>query len=126
MTGTFLATLKAHPHAIPLFASRSAIAPGSLATLDGAIGVLTRAGFAPGQSLYAFQTLFALTIGHAIFHYGPRGTDSFARAHEYAKYPHLSQVGLPASGQDQDPDAEFAFGIQAVLDGLEFRLKLEE
>ena len=126
MTSAFLETMKAHPQAIPLFASRSAIAPGSLVALDGAIGILMRAGFTPGQSLYAFQTLFALTIGHALFHYGPRGSDSYARAEEYAKYPHLAQIGMPASGADQDPDAEFAFGIQAVIDGLEFRLESEE
>lgn len=126
MTATFLQLLKAHPGTIPLFASRSAIAPGSLATLDGAIGLLVRVGFPPLDALYAFQTFFAFTLGHAIFHYGPRATNSYARMEDYAKYPHLALVGLPSSGQGQDPDAEFFFGIEVLLEGLECRLKLEE
>ncbi len=126
MSTTFLRLLKAHPGTIPLFASRSAIAPGSLAALDGAVGLLVRAGFPPLDALYAFQTFFAFTLGHAIFHYGPRGTNSYARMEDYANHPHLALVGLPASGEGQDPDAEFFFGIGALLEGLECRLKLEE
>jgi len=123
MTRAFLTLLQSHPNAIPLFASRSAIAPGSLVMVDGAVGVLIQAGFTPDESIKIFQTLFALTIGHAMFHYGRRAEDSYARAEEYAKYPHLSQVGSPTL---RDPEAEFEYGLAAVLEGLRQQLERNE
>lgn len=120
MTVAFLDLLKAHPNAIPLFASRSAIAGGSLTLMDRSIALLLDAGFTPTESIYAFQTLFALTIGHAVFHHGPRGSDSYARAEEYARYPHLSQLVAP---DQRSPDDEFAFGLDAIISGLRQKLR---
>lgn len=117
----FLRLLKAHPNAIPLFASRSAIAPGSLALVDDSIGLLLGAGFTPVESMHAFQTLFALTIGHAVFHYGPRSADSFAKAEDYARHQHLAGLAHP---ELRPPDDEFEFGLEAVLAGLRQRLDL--
>jgi len=120
MTLAFLDLLKSHPNAIPLFASRSAIAPGALSLLDGGIGILHQAGFTVSQARNAFQTFFALTIGHAVFHYGRRSQDSYASATEYAKYGHLATLGDPNT---HPPDEEFKFGLDALLEGL--RLKLQ-
>lgn len=119
MTLAFLHMLKSNPKAIPLFASRSAIAPGALSVMDQAVEVLLRAGFTPRESINAFQTFFALTLGHAIFHYGRRGEDSFASTQAYQEYQHLAEVGDPNA---RTPDEEFEFGLEALLSGLESRL----
>lgn len=115
MTMAFLEMLKRHPNAISLFASRSAIARGSLALVDSSIGLLLSAGFTPKDGIQAFQTLFAFTIGHAVFHYGRRSEASYASPEEYARLPHLAQLGSPT---DRLPDDEFAFGLDLILTGL--------
>jgi AcrR family transcriptional regulator len=120
MTMAFLGLLKAHPHAIPLFASRSAIAPGSLKLMDDCIALLMEAGFTPDQSIHAFQTLFSLTLGHAVFHHGPRSQDSYARVAAYAEYPHLRQLSPP---DQRASDVEFEFGLDTLLAGLRQRLE---
>ncbi len=114
---TFLALLKRHPGSIPLFASRSAIAPGSLKFLNRSLETLTGAGLPPAEGLLAFQTIFCFTVGHAQFHYGPRSSDSYARVEDYAKFEHLD--GLRP---DRDPDDEFQFGLEAILAGLAVKM----
>lgn len=112
----FVGLLKDHPQAIPLFASRSAIAPDSLAFLDDSIGVLLAAGFGPKESLQVFQTLFAFSLGHAIFHYGSRSQDSYVPPERYLGFAHLQQLGDPRA---LSPEEEFEFGLQALLRGLD-------
>ncbi len=123
MTFAFLHLLKSNPRAIPLFASRSAIAPGALSILDEAVAVLLNAGFTPEESIHAFQTFFALTLGHAIFHYGRRGPDSYARSVAYQEFNHLAQIPRP---DERGPEEEFEFGLEALLKGLEQRLTRRE
>ncbi len=82
------------------------------------MGLLIRAGFSPKESLQAFQSLFALTIGHAVFHYGRRSDDSYAREAEYGRYSYLALL----SPSERPPDEEFAFGLEAMLEGMSRRL----
>lgn len=119
ITLAFLQLLRAHPNAIPLFASRSAIAPGALSLLDGGIGVLRSAGFSAPDARNAFQTLFALTLGHAVFHYGRRSEQSYANPDDYARHENLALVGNPNL---HPPDVEFDFGLDTVIEGLRKKL----
>lgn len=118
-TSAFLKLLQTHPGSISLFASRSAIAPDSLQFLDHSVGILVAAGFSPKEALMTFQTLFTMTVGHALFHYAPRGSDSFADLQAYQNYPHLQKLELTSP---MDPAAEFEFGLEALLEGLRNRL----
>ncbi len=111
----FVRLLREHPQAIPLFASRSAIAPGSLGFVDASLGVFLEAGFEPAQALMAFQSLFTFAVGHAHYHYGPRDSQSFASPEEYARFPHLARLASPTMNS---PEQELDFGLQALLRGL--------
>lgn len=111
--------LSTYPGAIPLFASRSAIAPGSLRLVEGSVQLLLQAGFAPDQALFAFQNLFCFTLGHAIFHDAPRSQSSYARGEDYRSHEGLAQVGDPSRLSSQ---AEFEFGLENLLQGLRLRL----
>lgn len=112
----FRNTLREHPAAIPLFASRSAIAPGSLAIVDTCIGILREAGFPPKQSLLVFQTMFAYVIGHCQFTYGQREESSYADQSQYAQYPNLCT--LP-SLTELEPEDEFELALSALVCGIE-------
>ena len=112
---SFRELLKNHPAAIPLFASRSAKAPGSLKFLDQCIGILLEAGFSPERSLRAFQTIFAYTLGHAQFYFGLRDADSYVETGMYVTYPHLA--ALPPMS-DYDPDLEFSEMMEMLLENL--------
>jgi len=112
---SFLALLRAHPNTIPLFAKRSATAPGSLQVVDHCIGQLLLAGFSAEESLMLFQVVFCFVIGHATFHYTPRPADSYASAQAYARFPALAQLGAPDRCA---PEAEFEFGLTAILRGV--------
>ena len=117
---SFLKLLQAHPGLIPLFATRSAIAPGSLRTLDASLGLLVTAGFSAKEGLMIFQSIFALVIGHAVYHYGRRDPDSYSAGAGYQEYPHLAQL---SQQMDYPPDEEFDFGLEHLLTGLEGRLR---
>jgi AcrR family transcriptional regulator len=111
----FLQLLRAHPNTIPLFAARSATAPGSLQVVDHCIGQLLSAGFSAEESLMLFQVVFCFVIGHATFHYTPRPAETFASAEAYTRYPALARLG----GPDRcSPEAEFEFGLHAILAGV--------
>src|SRR5438128_2080458 len=56
--------LTAHPHAIPLFATRPAATPAAIARLDRYLEVLLRAGFKPLDALSVVQLVSQLVVGH--------------------------------------------------------------
>lgn len=115
----FMELLRAHPGCIPLMATRSATAPGSLQALEDCVSLLIKAGFSPADSLMAFQSVFSLLLGHAIFHYHPRDPNSFADASTYEAYPALSQV---VHSLQLPPEEELEFALEVVLAGLRARL----
>ena len=115
----FRALLSGYPQAIPLFASRSAIAPGSLQLVEGSLQLLLAAGFTPAQAIFGFQNLFCFTLGHAIFHNAPRSQNSYARAQDYQDHGALSRLGDPSH---LSADEEFEFGLDNLLSGLRSRL----
>jgi AcrR family transcriptional regulator len=109
-------TLKAHPNAISLFATRPAATPSSLARLEQYLGVLRQAGFETLEALNVVQIFSAFVVGHAMWTLGmtspdgPSGivveTDS-PLLHETAKVLHR-----------YSPERELDMGIDALLIGL--------
>jgi AcrR family transcriptional regulator len=104
--------LLAHPNAIPLFATRPAATPGSIARLDRYLAVLLQAGFKPLDALSVVQLVAQLVVGHAMW------TTSIEMAvTDEPAPPHVAQVERVLDRWD--PDRELELGIDALLHGFE-------
>lgn len=99
--------LLAHPHAIPLFATRPAATPAAVERLGSFLEVLDKAGFTPVQSLSIVQLVAQLVIGHAMW------TNSVDVVLTPEPNEHLDRAL-----QKWDPDRELAMGIDALLVGF--------
>jgi AcrR family transcriptional regulator len=87
--------LLAHPHAIPLFATRPAATPAAIGRLNRYVEVLARAGFRPVDALSVVQLVAQLVVGHTMW-----------------------TISLDATPH-QGPDRELEMGIDALLHGFE-------
>jgi TetR/AcrR family transcriptional regulator, tetracycline repressor protein len=115
--------LRAHPNAIPLFATRPAVTPASLAQVEVALDVLRTAGFSAREALSAFQVLVAFVVGHSIATHAPT-SDASSPAYDRldpTEYPRLREIAPLLATHDLD--AELELGLEALLAGLESRLK---
>lgn len=117
------AALRAHPNALPLFASRPAVTPASLAHVEAVLADLARAGFTPDDALSALQVLVAYVVGHTVSSHAPRPPGAEAvPAYEglsEADFPHVRAAArLLAS---HDVEKEFELGLGALLAGLDAR-----
>jgi AcrR family transcriptional regulator len=104
--------LLAHPHAIPLFATRPAATPAAIERLDRYLEVLMRAGFKPMDALSIVQLVSQLVVGHAMWTTGVE----VALIDESAP-PHVKQVEHLL--QKWNPNRELELGIDALLHGFE-------
>jgi len=112
--------LRAHPNALPLFATRPAVTPASLVYVEGALRELRAADFAPREALSAFQVLVAYVVGHtattcAPVASEPGGRPAYARLDELS-FPRVREAArlLPT----HDVEVEFGLGLDAMLAGL--------
>jgi AcrR family transcriptional regulator len=114
------AVLRAHPNALPLFASRPAVTPASLAHVEAVLEVLRSAGFSADDALSAMQVLFSFVVGHTLASYAPeRPGEGAAPAYERlseAEFPRVRELArlLPA----HDVERELELGLEALLAGL--------
>ena len=118
----FREALQAHPHAMPLFASRPAFTPASLAHVEGALALLRRAGFSPPASLQAFNILVAFVVGHAL---SSRPLEADSTNPDYSaldakSFPHLLEAAPHM--ETNDLEAEFELGLDLLLKGLRERM----
>jgi len=116
----FRRVLIAHPHAVPLFAERPALTPGSLAHVERALELL-RPGFPKLKDRVAIvQVVVAYVVGH-VTQSLPR---ALARRPAYAAldpatFPNLSELEFVLA--DYDVLEEFEFGLAALLRGVAAR-----
>lgn len=116
--------LRAHPRVLPLFATRPAVTPASLAHVESALAALSRAGFDDSQSLAVFNVLVAYVVGHTLATYGPAGA-SDEQSHpgyerlDAAQFPRVRALAKVLATHDYD--AEFALGLDALVRGLAAR-----
>jgi AcrR family transcriptional regulator len=127
------AALNRHPWAIALMSSRTAPGPATLRHHDAVLGALRRAGFSLTLAAHAFSAIDSYVYGFAL----QEATLPFDTAEEAADvgrqmfdrmtaelYPHLTEF---ASGHVLQPGydygAEFGYGLDLVLDGLERDLR---
>jgi len=113
----FRRTLLAHPHAALLFAERPAMTPGSLAHVERALEIL-RPGFPRLRDRIAIvQVVVAYVVGHVaqnLPHPELRRPDYAALGRQ--RFPNLR--GVERAVADYDVEAEFEFGLAALLRGL--------
>jgi AcrR family transcriptional regulator len=104
--------LLAHPHAIPLFATRPASTPAAIERLDRYLEVLRRAGFNALQALSIVQLVAKLVVGHAMW---STAAEVFV---SYESTPPNVQRAERAL-EHGSPDRELELGIDAMLHGFD-------
>lgn len=112
----FRRVLLAHPHAVPLFAERPAITPGSLVHVERALELL-RPGFPSLKDrVTVVQVVVAYVVGH-VAQSLPRTLQppSYA-ALDPGAFPNLAE--LEPTLEDYDVNEEFEFGLAALLHGV--------
>ncbi len=118
----FRRVLLAHPNALVLFATRPAVTPASLRHVDTGLRILRRAGFSIPDAIAAFQTLVTFVIGHALSTHAVVPHEERS-APDYVNLNELTALAEVAPFlKDSDVDAEFEFGLDAILRGLEAKL----
>ncbi len=115
-----------HPRCVPLVLTRQLDAPAALGPTEAVLAVLDRAGFPPERAVHALRTSLAFLVGSLLREVsagpafsgadvegaGRRETELTASGlpHVVAAAPHLAVC---------DHDAEFAFGVDALVAALE-------
>ena len=123
------AALTRHPWATALMQSRTAPGPATLRHHDTVIGALRGAGFPVVLTAHAFSAIDAYVYGFALqerslpFETAEQaaevGRQMFARMPP-GEFPHLTELTVEHILQPgYDYGAEFEYGLDLVLDGLE-------
>ncbi len=122
------AALRRHSWAIGMMESRHP-GPANLRNHDAVMGCLGRAGFSFEMAIHAYSTQDAYIYGFALQERDTAfvSADSAGEAAQrraamigaLEDYPYLAEIAseLPASGYDNA--AEFAWGLDLILDGLD-------
>jgi len=121
--------LARHRWAIGLMDSRSSPGPATLRHHDAVLGTLRGAGFSVELAAHAFSVLDSYVYGFALQERGlpfdtPDETAQLAQAVMARvpadEYPHLAELTTEhVLRPGYDHGAEFVFGLDLVLDGLE-------
>jgi hypothetical protein len=140
MATDLYAMLTRHPWLVQAFGSQVLFGPGKARHDDHSLAVYEAAGFTGAQADQATASVFTFVFGNAL---GPAAAVSLTRrlgrdggdaealmragvaeAGAIAtEFPRLRARLETAAGQyGASPDDSFAFGLQALLDGLEARL----
>ncbi len=117
-----------HPWAPLLFDSRETSGPTRLRYFDWVLGTLMTAGFSVDGAARAFSLLDSYIYGFGIeqFNMSPDGDVSQEEMAEAIlasipaeEYPYLHRMATHAMHVGYDAEADFAFGLEIILDGLE-------
>lgn len=120
----FRRVLRAHPNAIPLFATRPAVTTVSLGYVEALLAELAEAGLPARDSLSAMHALLAYVVGHTLATHGPRSASETSPDYgglDAATYPHVRAAAALLT--THDPEREFELGLDAMLGGLGLRAK---
>ncbi len=117
-----------HPWAAMLLDSRESSGPVRLRYLDWVLGTLMKSGFSMDGAVRAFSLLDAYIYGFGIQQFNmsaesgasPEEMAAAILAHIPAEhYPFLHRVASHAMEAGYDAEADFAFGLETILDALE-------
>lgn len=115
-----------HPNIVPLVATRPFNTIPSLRPVEAGFEIFERAGFDPETSLHAFRTLAGFVTGYTLAETGTffgeaEGEDQLTLGDLPSDdFPRLREVGPFMTSTDHG--AEFEFGIDVLLTGLEAKL----
>jgi len=118
-----------HPWVSILMDSRERSGPARMRYLDWVIGTLRRAGFSIDQAAMAFSVIDSYVYGFGRQQLNmSAGSDTsfeemaeaFMRAIPVDEFPYLTEMVVDyALKSGYDDSADFAFGLDLILDGLE-------
>jgi AcrR family transcriptional regulator len=125
---SFHQVARAHPNTIMPLVTREVKTPEALRPVEAAFELLCSAGFDDTTAIYAFHTLTGYVFGCVLqevsgpFSNKRQGADLAAAyaALPAELFPRVSALGPQAC--ERDAEAEFDFGLDVVLAGLEARL----
>lgn len=117
-----------HPWVPMLVDSRETSGPSRMLYLDWVLGTLMKAGFSLEGAAHAFSLLDSYLYGFGIQQFNMEA-DVDASPEEMAKailtsipaekYPYLHRMASHAMESGYDAEADFNFGLEIILDGLE-------
>ncbi|MCM2390304.1 TetR/AcrR family transcriptional regulator [Streptomyces albipurpureus] len=113
----YRATLKAHPHIVPVLALGPGRRPAGLRVADAVFGAMVRAGWPPAQATSIGALMRYFVTGSALGSFA-RGFVDDQAAYDPTDYPHLGQAHLLAERQEQVDEGAFETGLRAIIDGL--------
>lgn len=120
----FREVLVAHPNALPVFATRPAVAATSLRSVELTLQVLEGAGFKPAEQVYALQSLASYVVGLTMLQYGlvdEQYTEVAYSSLPAEEFPRLAALAVHL--EETDLEQEFAFGLDALLAGLKAKAR---
>ena len=128
MARSYRNVAKSHPNIVPLLSMRPFTGLEQLKPIDYAFGCLREAGFTDAQALHAFRVLASFATGYVLAETGGSfGTGAIIQdggtldPNDFlAHFPNLAAV-VPHM-IDTDLDAEFEFGLDALIEGLKKHL----
>jgi AcrR family transcriptional regulator len=123
-------TLRQHPWAPAVIASRRDASPSSLRYYDAILGILRRGGFSVEVSHHALHVLGSRALGFSQDLFVDSGRDepppevaAIALRQLAAAHPNLGEMALAVSHEGGlgpcDDDTEFMFALELILDGLD-------
>ncbi|MFJ9611522.1 TetR/AcrR family transcriptional regulator [Kitasatospora sp. NPDC101176] len=125
------AVLRRHPWATPLMESRTHPGPATLRHHDAVLATLRSGGFSFPLAAHAFSLLDSYTYGFALTEaalpFTPEDVGEvvpdFLAQFPAERYPHLAEFTREhVLRPGYDYGAEFDYGLDLILDGLEHRL----
>lgn len=120
-----------HRWAPPLLDSRTSSGPARLGYFDWVLGQLIDAGFSIDEAARAFSVLDSYVYGFGIQQAnfasdGEVSPEEMAQAILGAipeeRYPYLHRMAMHATRHGYDAEADFEFGLETILDGLQVML----
>jgi TetR/AcrR family transcriptional regulator, tetracycline repressor protein len=111
-----------HPNVFPLLVVRPPDTMDGIWLVEEFLKTLRGAGFDPETALYAFRALSSYASGYAIaeirgFAMEPAGARLGAASLSPDDFPHIHELDAPL--REVDHDAEFEFGLDLILTGLQ-------
>jgi TetR/AcrR family tetracycline transcriptional repressor len=112
----------AHPRVMQLFATRVPDAPAWAGAVEDTLASLLAAGFPAPEAVHVYRLHATFVTGYVLWELRQADAPALARYLEQldeARYPATHAVA--ATLEATDADAEFALGVELLLDGLERR-----
>ncbi len=117
-----------HPWVPVLLDSRGSPGPAGLRYFEWVLGTLMQAGFSIDDAQRVFSVLDSYIYGFGIQEFNFSALSELSAEERAAailgyvppdEYPHLHRMASRAAEVGYDAEADFAFGLEVILDGLE-------